>query len=301
MRTTKARVLAASILMMGMLVLSIVGPMENASAASLSGTWVSRVSGSGCTQTYMGPGGGMITDHIDISMTLSQSGTGVTGTLRSDQNGVAKSFSVEGTFDGTTFLMTAHYGWDGVSMLNPLYTLTVSGDRMSGSGSYLNVGVTIQSSLDLKKSGSLGGGSLGTGLGDVAPIVSAGVITMAIIAIVIAGTSTVRVPKGFRPQTPAAQPHEFNYEPSIQTTTEVPNQPTSNDGATYLGGAGLQFATPAPAGKPFPPREHYTKVSQEPPRCPIHNGIALQPHFSGPEDQGSWFCPYCKNYPWGKN
>ena len=295
MRTKLASVLLISILALGSFMTAVALMAGNASAASLSGTWESRVSGSGYTQTYMGPSGSTVTDHFDVTLVLTQSGTSVTGTLRSDQTGGVKTFSVDGTFDGTTFLMTAHYGWDGVNMLNPVYTLTVSGDHMTGSGSYLNVGVTIHGTFDLTTSGGLGGLTLA---GGTAPVVSGIAIAIAIVAIVIASTP---VRSGFRPQVMSAPSPQYPYQPSVQTTTDngLPIGPP--EAGTPVGGAGLQYATPAPVGKPFPPRDHFTRVSQNPPRCPIHNDVALSPHFASAGDAGSWFCPRCNGYPWGKN
>jgi hypothetical protein len=295
MRTKLASVLLISILALGSFMTAVALMAGNASAASLSGTWESRVSGSGYIQTYMGPSGNTVTDHIDVKLILTQSGTSVTGTLRSDLTGGAKTFNVDGTFDGTTFLMTAHYGWDGVNMLNPVYTLTVSGDRMTGSGAYLNVGVTIHGTFDLTKSGGFGGLTVAGGM---APVVSGIAIAIAIVAIVIASTP---VRSGFRPQVMSAPSPQYPYQPSVQTTTDngLPIGPP--EAGTPVGGAGLQYATPAPVGKPFPPRDHFTRVSQNPPRCPIHNDIALSPHFASAEDAGSWFCPRCNGYPWGKN
>jgi len=295
MRTKSASALLISILVLGSFMTAVALMAGNASAASLSGTWESRVSGSGYTQTYMGPSGSTVTDHIDVKLVLTQSGTSVTGTLRSDQTGGVKTFDVDGTFDGTTFLMTAHYGWDGVNMLNPVYTLTVSGDHMTGSGSYLNVGVTIHGMFDLTKSGGFGGLTVAGGM---APAVSGVAIAIAIVAIVIASTP---VRSGFRPQVMSAPSPQYPYQPSVQTTTDNGSPIGPPEAGTPVGGAGLQYATPAPVGKPFAPRDHFTKVSQNPPRCPIHNDIALSPHITSAEDAGSWFCPRCNGYPWGKN
>jgi hypothetical protein len=182
-------------------------------------------------------------------------------------------------------------------MLNPVYTLTVSGVRMTGSGSYLNVGVMIYGSFDLTTSGALGGLTLA---GGAAPAVSAVAIVISIVAIVVA-SATVVIPQGFQPQVMSAPSPQYPYEPSVQTTTDSGLPIGPPEAGTPVGGAGLQYATPAPVGKPFPPREHFTRVSQNPPRCPIHGDIALSPHFASAEDAGSWFCPRCNGYPWGKN
>jgi hypothetical protein len=65
---------------------------------------------------------------------------------------------------------------------------------------------------------------------------------------------------------------------------------------------GIQLPVPPPAGAPFPPSEHFTKVSQTPPKCPFHPGTFLTPHFASgmPGEKGSWFCPVCNGYPWGQ-
>jgi hypothetical protein len=244
----------------------------------------------------MGPTGGTITEHYDIELVLSGSGSVYTGTVTASGGSQGtKTYNVEGTFDGTTFMMTAHYGWDGVSYLTPVYAITVEGSEMYGSATYLNVGVPIHGTFDLKKGGMLA-------VGGITPAVSGLVIGISIVAIVVASSSP-RVPKaGFKPQTGAAPAYQPSYQPSQQRTTETPPQPMSGDGTVPLGGAGLQYGTPAPSGRPFPPKEHFAKVSQEPPRCPVHNNVALAPHFSNTDmnDPGSWYCPKCKGYPWGR-
>jgi hypothetical protein len=131
----------------------------------------------------------------------------------------------------------------------------------------------------------------------MAPVVSGIVIAMAIAAIVIASTP---VRTGFRSQVMSA-PYQFQYQPSVQTTTDSGLPIGPPEAGTPVGGAGMQYGTPAPVGKPFPPRDHFKRVSQNPPRCPIHGDIALSPHFESAEDAGSWFCPRCNGYPWGKN
>jgi len=296
MNSTCARVLAITFLVMGTMVLSAAVISTNASAASVDGDWVSRMPGKGYMQVYMGPYGSMITDYLDIELRLSQVGNTVSGTLTSDEDGYRQTFEVDGTVSGDTFYMTAHYGWDGVSNLNPVYTLTINGDEMQGTGSYLNVGVLITGTFDLKKEGMFA-------LGGVAPVVSGGVIAIGIISIVIAATAGA-MPKtqGYKPQTMYVPPPPSPYQPSEQWTTDPGVQPITGETATPLGGAGLQYVTPPPIARPLPPRQHYSN-SQQPPRCPIHGDAALVPHFS-PEDMndpGSWFCPKCKGYPWGKN
>lgn len=274
---------------------------DDASAASLSGTWVSRVSGQGYTQTYMGPTGSTITDHLDVELVLSSSGSGYSGTMTATGTGGTKTYTVEGTFDGTTFLMTAHYGWDGVNYLNPVYTLTVSGNEMSGSATYLNVGVPIHGTFDLKKSGAFG--SIGFTGSTTTTAVLVVVVVIAVVSIGVASTP-VKIPtQGFQPGVTHVPSPPSQYQPSWQGETGEMAPPVGPDGAVPQGGAGLQYATPAPVGKPLPPRQHYGKVSQEAPRCPNHPGVALMPHYTSADgsDPGSWYCPQCKLYPWGRN
>lgn len=273
----------------------------DASAASVSGTWVSRVAGQGYVQSYMGPSGNTVTDTLDAKLVLSGSGSSITGTMTGWENGVPRTYDVEGSFDGTTFLMTAHFGWDGVNWLTPVYTLTVSGNEMSGSGSYLNVGVTIHGTFDLKKEGGFSGLSVAGGM---APAVSALVIIISIVAIVVASTPVkIPPPQGFQPQVMSVPSPQYPYQPSVQT--ETPSSPIGPpEAGTPVGGAGLQYGTSPPAGgPPFAPRDHFSKTSQEPPRCPLHHDIALVPHYfkTDGSDPGSWFCPKCNRYPWGRN
>jgi len=309
MKAVWARVIILSMLVMGTTILFASAVSTNASAASVDGKWVSRVSGQGYTQTFPDPYGTIITRSYDAELVLSVSGSSVTGTLTVN----SESYSVSGNLYGDTFTMTLFWGWDGVSYCEGVYTLTVTGDEMYGSGSYLNVGVTIHGTFDLKKAGLFA-------VGGITPVVSGVTITVSIIAIVIAlvpagvpmtalTPQTTQVPPGpplytpSQPQTTWAPPAPPLYTPSQQWTTDVPSQPMSGDGTVSQGGIGLHYAQPPTYGRPAPPREHFTNVSQSPPRCPIHNGVALTPHYFKTDgtDPGSWYCSMCKNYPWGKN
>lgn len=302
MNKSVARSLA--ILIMAMMSFVTVSAMlsTDVSAASVSGTWVSRVAGQGYVQRYMGPSGNTITDALDVKLILSGAGSSITGTMTASENGVPRTYEVDGSFDGTIFLMTAHFGWDGVNWLTPVYTLTVSGNEMSGSGSYLNVGVTIYGTFDLKKEGGFGGLVVAGGM---APAISAIVIAISIVAIVVASTP-VKIPpapQGFQPQVMSVPSPQYPYQPSVQTeTSSSPIGPPEL--GTSMGGAGISYGTSPPAGgPPFAPRDHFSKTSQEPPRCPHHPYFALVPHYfkTDGSDPGSWFCPKCNGYPWGKN
>lgn len=291
-----ARILVASLLFVSMTASAVLMFSSEASAAGLAGTWTSRVDGKGYTQTYLYFGGSTITESFDADLELSVSGSDVSGTLTVYQNSGPTSVSVDGTFDGTTFIMTAHYSWYYADTGDGVYTLTVNGDQMTGSGSYLNVGVTITGYFDLVKGAGL------LGLGDLAaPMAVAG----AVGGVVGAVAFFVPSPKpGFRPGTGAP-----GYAPAPPVPSDVretysgpigppePGQP--------MGGAGMSWGTSDPTvwkgpGPPPAPKDWYTSVSQQPPQCPVHPGTFTMPHYSGPTDAGSWFCPHCNGYPWGR-
>ena len=295
MNTVRARVLALSILLMGAMILSMSVASANASAASVSGTWGSRIPGEGYTQTHIGPLGNVVTDKFDVELQLSGSEGEIYGTLKSWNQYGTQEYSVTGTVSGSTFYMTAYFGWDGVNYLTPTYALAIDGDTMFGSGSYVNVGVTITGTFDLEKEGLFA-------VGGITPVVSAVSITIAIVAIVVAASPAKVSPKGYPPQATKHAPQTPGYEPSRQWTTEMPHQPVSGDGAVPVGGVGVHYPSPPPAGRPLPPRDHFADVSQEPPRCPVHNDVALTPHYSTDmNDPGSWYCPRCEDYPWGRS
>lgn len=148
------------------------------------------------------------------------------------------------------------------------------------------------------------GGGFGVA-GGMAPAVSALVIIISIVAIVIASTP-VKIPpapQGFQPQVRSVPSPQYPYQPSVQT--ETPSFPIGPpEPGTSWGGAGISYGTSTPAGgRPLAPRDHFSKTSQEPPRCPHHPYFALVPHYfkTDGSDPGSWFCPKCNGYPWGRN
>ena len=243
MTTVWARALVLSLLVTGTMAFSIAAASTNASAAGVSGTWVSRIPGEGYIQSYIGPYGTTVTDYFDVELVLSGPDSAITGTLTATGDGYTKSYPVDGTFDGTTFLMTAYYGWDGVNYLSPTYTLTVSGNQMYGSASYLNVGVTIHGTFDLEKEGF----SL-VGVGGLNPIVSAIGIAMAIAAIVVA-VSPPKVSKGVQPGVGSA-PYAQQPVPSQQWTTGTYPQPQAPGPGTPVGGVGLHYPNERPLSGP---------------------------------------------------
>ena len=286
------RLLALSVLVSMAVALSVPAISMNASAASVSGTWGSRISGEGYTQSYIGPYGTLVVDTFDVELELSESGGEVVGTLRAWENDVVKEYTVAGTVSGSVFYMTAYYGWDGVNYLTPQYTLTIEGNRMYGTGSYLNVGVTITGTFDLEKKG--GFLDLGLGLDFLVEYNNPITIVVIIVAMTAMAVATIPVvPKSLKIPPPGPSPSAVG-----ETAWQMPGPP---EAGRPVGGVGLH--TPAPPGKsmPLPPSEYFVKVSQTPPVCPVHPGTFLVPRFSSgaPGDTGAWYCPMCSGYPWG--
>lgn len=287
----------------GLLILLASAVPLNASAESVSGTWVSRVSGEGYVQQDV-----IYRWHYDVELRLSQSGSYASGTIELTLLQVdlkvstyppwpyelpqTTTYSVDGTVYGSAFEMTVYTGD------LPTFTLEASGGFMTGSGSYYSAGALITGVFDLEKSGGFGLSGL-TGLSEVTPFVSVGVIVVAVVTLVVVSTP-LRLP--LSPGTTSVPPPPA-YEPSSQGTLEVPASMPSADGAVSIGGVGLHLPPPPPGGKPLPPREHFSQTSQQPPMCPMHQGVALVAHYSRTDgsDPGSWFCPRCNGYPWGRS
>ncbi len=290
------RLVVGSFVFMSLFASATVLLSSEASAASLAGTWTSRIDGEGYTQSYLYFGGSTITESFDTELDLSVSGSSVTGTWTVYQDSGPTTVDVEGTFDGTVFLMTAYLGWDGSGYMVGQYALTVSGDTMTGSGSYLNVGVTINGYFDLVKGAGL------LGLGDLAaPMAVGGAAGGAVGAVAL----LVPSPKpGFRPGAGRA-----GYAPAQPVPSEVRETYAGPIGppepAQPQGGVGMTWGSPDPTvwkgqGPPPAPKDWYSNVSQQAPQCPMHPGTFTTPHYRDPTDAGSWYCPHCNGYPWGR-
>lgn len=292
-----AHLFVGGILLLSVFAFSTVMLSTEASAAGLSGTWSSRIPGQGYTQSYLYFGGSTITESFDTDLDLSVSGSSVTGTWTVYQDSGPTTVEVDGTFDGYTFWMTAYLGWDGVSYMEGVYTLTVEGDQMTGTGSYLNVGVTIHGTFDLVK-----GSGFSIGLAEYSEVIAGGSLAAGVIGLV---ALVLPAPKpGFRPVS-----GQVVYGPSAPAPSVVgetnPYAPTGPPEAGQpQGGIGITYGSPDPTiwkgpGAPPSPREWFSSVSQQPPQCPTHQGTHTTPHFKDMNDPGSWYCPKCNGYPWG--
>jgi hypothetical protein len=297
MRTKLASVLLMSILAFGsfMAAVALIAATPAQAASGFDGTYdftTSSSAGSYTEDDFLIISNGMISD-AKVNEIYTPPPNWPSGVIPSGSRGDGiywytfigtVTSSGTATWRGGCFLAAGNFDYT--------YTGVINADG-TGSGTYFG---NEHGTWSVQKSGSAG---IGLSLaGGMAPVVSGVVIVMAIAAIVIASTP---VRSGFRPQVMSAPSPQYQYQPSVQTTTDngLPIGPP--EAGTPVGGAGLQYATPAPSGKPFPPRDHFTRVSQNPPRCPIHGDIALSPHFTSADDAGSWFCPRCNGYPWGKN
>ncbi len=255
MNAVQVRVLVLSMLVTGAMVLSALTFSSNASAAGVSGTWVSRIPGEGYSQTYIGPYGFTVTDYFDVELELTESGGVVFGTLRSWNSEGTQEFDVDGTVSGSVFYMTAYFGWDGVNYLTPTYTLTIDGSTMFGSGSYENVGVMITGTFDIEKEGFTF-----SGVGGLNPIVSAIGIALGIVAIVVA-VSPPKAPKGVQPGM-SASPYAQQQVPSQQWTTDTYLGHPGPDVGVPVGGVGLHYPNERPLTEPE--RESLKAIARSP-------------------------------------
>lgn len=168
----------------------------------------------------------------------------------------------EGTFDGTTLILT--FGWEegNLGSTTPIFTLTVDGDEMSGGGDWYSGGVLMHGEFDLKREGfSLLSPTT------ITYISAFGAIAIAIVAIVIV-SANLKVPT--TPRITHVPPYGPNYERSIERTTELGPPPPLPEGGTPLGGVGMSFGSPVqPTTRPLPPKEHFMSVSSDPPDAPF--------------------------------
>jgi hypothetical protein len=242
--------------------------------------------------------------HYDVELRLTQSGSYAYGTIKLTLVQVdlkvsgyppwpfelpqVNSYEVDGDVLGPSLTMMIYTGD------YPTFTLVASDGQMTGSGTYYSAGALITGVFDLKKSGGFGF----TSLSGMTPIVSAGVIGVAIVTLVVVA-APLKIPSSSGIVSRSSGP---GYAPTPQGILEVPASPPSAGQGTPIGGVGLHYPAPPSTEKPLPPREHFSRVSQEPPRCPVHGDVALVSHFSTADgsDGGSWFCPRCNGYPWGR-
>lgn len=173
--------------------------------------------------------------------------------------------------------------------------LYVSGNKMYGSGSYIDSGTLIFYEYNLKRAGFLGIFDLSSG--GIVPLACLGFVAVFVVII-----AAVLKPAPMTPSIIKGASEPRMYQPSDVRTTEdyVPVGLPEGE-LTPMTGVGVTVPPPPPQGRPLPPKEHFSRT-WEPPRCPIHNDVALVAHYMYPEgDPGSWYCPKCRGYPWGRS
>jgi len=203
---------------------------STASAAGVGGTWESRIPGEGYVQYYIGPYGEMVTDKFDVKLTLTESDEQVTGTLESWGSAGYQVHNVWGYVSGSVFYMTVDFGWDGVNYLTPTFPLTIDGNTMLGSGSYVNVGVTITGTFDVEKTST----GVFVDLGLEFLVEYNNYITLVVIVVAIGAMAV-----GSVPVVPKALVRNSRLEPSKtgETNWQTPGPPT--DLGRPVGGIGL--------------------------------------------------------------
>jgi len=312
-RRIATRLVIANLLVIPVLIILISLISSNAAAASVSGTWSSNVAGKGYVQTS-----NIIDTNSDVKLVLTQSGNSVSGTIATTCSysyvhpsslgsqkpaiGSKNTNTVSGTLSGSTLTLICYSPAvsgtsGGVSWTAPATTTTwnliLSGNKLTGSGSYVAAGITYYYTFDLVS----GDGSGLSGL--------SGQVTVPVVFGFIGGgaclaVSLIPAPKGRIPGNPGQIGSAYNYQPSdVRTTGGVSGAPTD---PTYVGGAGLSYPQNYVNGTPVRPGQWQ---GQQGPVCPIH-GTVCQAHLISVSDPGSWFCPKCAEqgrqagYPWGR-
>jgi hypothetical protein len=167
--------------------------------------------------------------------------------------------------------------------------LTVSGDSMYGSGTYTGGTIHYHYVIDLKRGGGISGVF---GTNTAATVASSGFVAVFVLIIIVV-LRPAHIPSTLR-----RPPSGRSYEPA--ETRETKEAPISYpEGGTPIGGAGITVPPP-PTGRPLPPKQHYANTPESP-RCPVHPDTPLVPHYRDSRDVGSWYCPKCKGYPWGRS
>lgn len=268
------------VLLFSLLILPLLS--TTASAEDVSGTWEGTV-----TQTHYDPSNNLVTIHGTATLSISGSGNDISGTLSMIVNGQTKNYAVDGSTSGSTLMINVQFGWDGVSYCDCTITFQVSGNHMKGSGSFLNVGETINMSYSLDRSGGVATTALAVGA------ISAGALGII--------TALLPLPKpGFLPGQAPPTPCWVGETPYGGDFPKV---------GMSLGGVGLHEGPPINAPRwgrsdpaPRPSdwyRERNDNCTPECPHCQAR-GITqyLRPILKYHNDPGIWMCDRCGQPPW---
>jgi hypothetical protein len=313
MRRLATRLVIANLLVLPALLLLITLTTSNAAAADVSGTWSSNVAGKGYVQTSH-----ILDTNSDVKLVMTQNGNAITGTIvttcsyaylhpgyqswGSPSIGSKNTNAVTGTLSGSTLTLTCYSpatsGTSGgvsytTDATTTTWTLYLSGNGLTGSGTYTGAGIVYSYTFDLVSGSGSGFSSL------------SGQLTIPVFFGLVGGgaclaASFVPLPKGRVPQGSGPSGSAYGYQPSnVGTTGGDSGAPTD---PTYMGGAGLSNPQDYVNGIPVKPRNWQSQ--QHGPVCPVH-GTMCNANYRNAEDPGAWFCPKCAEqgrdgFPWGR-
>jgi hypothetical protein len=291
MRTAAKRVVVMLLVFAACFLVFIDLPGTGATASDPGGTCTSRVQGQGYIMSYRGPGGGTVTNYLDVTLEVS-GGAAPTGTIKLTGGGQTKRYNVDGTFTGFTFNMHIRWGWDGVTNCDGYYALAVTDTTMKGTGSYLNVGATISGKFDLVKGAGVNGAGAAAAAGMVIVFLVGGIVS-AIPAPTPIGPSMI-APTPISP-TPII-PAPITPTPVVPTpVTPTPIAP-SNIAPAMVTSAMPSEPHVRPADAPmqalpgqYPPGYPGPQGTWGTMQCPFCGMVTLSPMSDG------WFCtnPVC--------
>ena len=307
-----ARLVIANLLVLPVLILLISLTTSNAAAASVAGTWTSSIDGKGYMQTSH-----ILDTNYDVKLVMTQSGNSVSGTITTTVTyallhsgyetwgkpsiGQKSTNSVTGTMSGSTLTLvcytpaasgtTSGISWS-TDATTTTWTLTVSGNELTGSGTFVGAGITYGYRFYLAAGDS-------SGLSDLSGQITAPVMIGFIGGGACLAVALMPAPKGRVPLSPGPSGSGYNYQPSdVRTEEGVSGAPTD---PTYVGGAGLTYPQDYVNGVPVKPK--YWQ-GQHGPVCPVH-GTVCTANLISVDDPGAWFCPKCAEqgksaFPWGR-
>jgi hypothetical protein len=266
MHTAAKRVVVILLVFAACFLVFIDLPGTGVSASDPGGTWTSRVQGQGYIMSYRGPGGGTVTNYLDVTLEVS-GGAAPTGTITLTGGGQTKRYNVDGTFTGFTFNMHIRWGWDGVTNCDGYYALAVTDTTMKGTGSYLNVGTTISGKFDLVK---------GAGVNGAGAAAAAGMVIVFLVGGIV---SAMPAPTPIGPSMIAPAPVTPSYIAPTMVTSAMPSEPHVRPADAPRQALPGQY----PPGYPGPQGTWGTM------QCPHCLMITLSPMSDG------WFCtnPVC--------
>jgi len=294
------RLVIANLLMVPLFIILVSFTTSNVAAEGISGTWTSNVAGKGYTQNCA-----ISNAYYDVKLVLDQSGDTVSGTMDTTCTysqvhsgyeswgsipvGQEDSTSVSGTLTDSTLKLTCYIPaqsgvTNGISWTTEAssvtWTLHLDGDRLTGSGTYKEAGITYTYTFDL-----VAGGGLGLSLTGDAALPAMIAVTGGAVCLV---ASFMPLPKGRYGQLPPSAGASYPQPSEMSTTGGDSGQPTET---TPVGGIGLHTPVDYVDGTPVRPKQWQSQ--NQGPVCPVH-GIICRATFKNADDLGEWYCPKCR-------